>query len=210
MSQTFKPLIEPLPAGERILWQGKPLPAAFLKQIFHVQLVVAYVGLLLGWCLVTGVQSGHLGQAIAASLNFAGLSAVAVALFAGLAWGLARTTTYTITTARVIFEYGLALPKALSLPFAAVDEASLRETDGRAGDLVLVLRPGQRVSYALLWPHVRPGSVWRGEPMLRALTDMPAAAQILSRALAASAGTSPVPIATTVQAPDRGALGVAA
>jgi hypothetical protein len=110
----------------------------------------------------------------------------------------------------VIIEYGLAMPKALSIPFASVDAASLRETDGRAGDLVLVLRSGQRVSYALLWPHVRPGSFWRGEPMLRALTDVPVAAQTLSRALAASAGLAPVPIGSTVPAPDRGAIGVAA
>jgi hypothetical protein len=210
MSQQYKPLIEPLPAGERILWQGKPTPAAFLKQIFHVQLVIAYVGLLLGWCLMTGVETGQIGHAVVASLRFAGLSAIAVGMFGGLAWGLARSTTYTITNARVVFEYGLAMPKALSIPFASVDAASLRETDGRAGDLVLVLRRGQRVSYALLWPHVRPGSFWRGEPMLRALTDVPVAAQTLSRALAASAGLNPVPITASAPAPDRGAIGVAA
>jgi hypothetical protein len=52
--------------------------------------------------------------------------------------------------------------------------------------------------------------------MLRALADMPAAAAVLSRALAASAGMAPVPVPVPVPAPrkdeasDRGALGVAA
>jgi hypothetical protein len=212
----MKPLELPLPEGERMLWQGKPRPAAFLKQIFHVQMVVGYVGLLLGWCLVSGAQSGHLAEAAMAALRFTGLSAVALALFAALAWGLAWSATYTITTARVVMVYGLALPKSISIPFASVDGASMRETGGTAGDLVLELRKGQSVSYLLMWPHVRPGSFLRAQPMLRALADMPAAAAVLSRALAASAGMAPVPVPVPVPAPrkdeasDRGALGVAA
>ena len=179
----MKPLAEKLPDGERMLWQGKPSPVAFLKQIFHLQLVVAYVGLLLGWCLVTGAQSGHLLDSLMAAARFAGLSAVAVALFAALAWGLAWSTTYTITTARVVIQYGLALPKSISIPFASVDGAMLRNPGAAAADLVLDLRSGQRVSYLLLWPHVRPGSLRRAQPMLRALADSQAAAQILSRGL---------------------------
>lgn len=210
MSRPMRDLSEPLPAGERALWQGKPSPTAFLRQIFHVQLVTAYVGLLLGWCLITGAQSGHLGEAAMAALRFAGMSAVAVALFAALAWGLAWSTTYTITTARVVVEYGLALPKSVSIPFASVDGASLRQASGKAGDLVLSLRRGQRVSYALMWPHVRPGSLLRAEPMLRALTDTQEAAQVLSRALAASAGMNPMPIDMTEAAPERGPVGAAA
>ena len=170
---------------------------------------MAYVGLLLGWCLVTGAQSGHLGDAAMAALRFAGLSVVAMALFAGLAWGLAWSSTYTVTTARVVIEYGLALPKSVSIPFASIDAAALRET-GAAGDLVLTLRRGQRVPYLLVWPHVRPGSLFRAQPMLRALNDAPAAAQILSRALAASAGMAPVALADAAPGQDRGPVGVAA
>jgi hypothetical protein len=205
----MRPLAEKLPEGERMLWQGKPQPAAFLKQIFHVQLVVVYVGLLLGWCLVKGAQSGHSLDAMMAALRFAGLSAIAVALFAALAWGLAWSTTYTITNARVVIEYGLALPKSVSIPFASVEGAMLRNP-GDAADLVLDLRPGQRVSYLLMWPHVRPGSIRRAQPMLRALTDSHGAAQILSRGLAASAGMMPVPVIAPAGVPDRGAVGVAA
>ena len=206
----MRPLSAPLPEGERVLWQGKPVPTAFLKQIFHVQLVVAYVGILLGWCLVTGAQTGHLADAGFAAARYAGLSAVALALFAALAWGLAWSATYTITTARIVVEYGLALPKSVSIPFASVDGASLRNPGESAGDLVLDLRQGQRVSYLLMWPHVRPGSVMRAQPMLRALRDSQGAAQVLARALAASAGMMPVPVAVPAQAPEHGAIGVAA
>jgi hypothetical protein len=211
----MRALSEPLPTGERMLWQGKPSPRAFLRQIFHPQIIVAYVGLLLGWCLVTGAQSGHLGDAAIASLRFGGLSVIAMALFAGLAWGLARSSTYSITTARVVIEYGLALPKSVSIPFASVDAAAVRETGRQADDLVLTLRRGQRVPYLLVWPHVRPGSLLRAEPMLRALSDAPAAAQILSRALASSAGMAPASLNkpalnTAGQVPGHGPMGVAA
>jgi hypothetical protein len=205
----MRPLCAKLPDGERMLWQGKPSAAAFLKQIFHLNLIVAYVGLLLGWCLITGAQSGHLGDAALAALRFAGLSGVALALFGVLSWCLSWSTTYTITSARVVMEYGFALPKSVSIPFASVDGASLRQA-GAAGDLVLELRQGEKVSYLLMWPHVRPGSVMRAQPMLRALADVQAPASILSRALAASAGQMPVPLAGMAPLPGRGAVGAAA
>ena len=206
----MKPLSKPLPEGERVLWQGKPSPVGFLRQIFHVQIVIVYVGLLLGWCLVTGAQSGHLADAAMAALRFAGLSAIALSLFAGLALGLAWSTSYTVTSARVVMEYGFALRKSVSIPFASVDGASLRDTGMTACDLVLNLRDGERVSYLLMWPHVRPGSVMRAQPMLRALTDVRGAASVLSRALAASAGQMPVPLAGAASVSDHGAVGARA
>ncbi len=210
MSAAFVPLSAPLPEGERVLWQGKPAPYGFLKQIFHVQIIIVYVGLLLGWCLVTGARTGHLGDAVFMALRYAGLSTVALLVFAALAWGLAWSTTYTITTARVIVDYGLALPKSVSIPFASVDGAQLRSEGRTAGDLVLDLRRGEKVSYLLLWPHVRPGSQMHAQPMLRALNDVAVPAQILARGLAASAGTMPVPLADVADMPARGAVGAAA
>lgn len=210
MSAAFVPLSAPLPEGERVLWQGKPAPFGFLKQIFHVQIMVAYVGLLLGWCLVTGARTGHLGEAALTALRYAGLSGGALIVFAALAWGLAWSTTYTITTARVIVEYGMALPKSVSIPFASVDGAQMRAAGRAAGDLVLDLRTGEKVSYLLMWPHVRPGSLMRAQPMMRALNDVSAPAQILSRALAASAGMMPMPLADVSAVPARGAVGATA
>ena len=206
----MRPLSAPLPEGERVLWQGKPSPFAFLRQIFHVQIVIAYVGLLLGWCLVTGAQTGHLADAAFAALRFTGLSAIALSVFAGLAWGLAWSTTYTVTSARVVMEYGLALHKSVSIPFASVNGASLRDTGSAAGDLVLDLRDGERVSYLLMWPHVRPGSIMRAQPMLRALRDVRGAASVLSRALAASAGQMPVPLTEAKPVSDHGTVGARA
>jgi hypothetical protein len=59
----------------------------------------------------------------------------------------------------------------------------------------------------MLWPHLRPWRFATPEPMLRALTDAEAAAQILGRALAAAsaAPVSPLPDAARRPATAAGA-----
>jgi hypothetical protein len=191
-----KGLPGPLPEGERLLWQGAPRAWPFVKQIFHINLLVAYVGVLLGWCLVSGARSGQIEQSVIAVAQFGALSLVAFALLAVFAVLQARGTTYSITTARVVIDYGVAFEKAVNLPFAAVDAASLRLHGDGTGDLVLVPRRDQTIHRLLLWPHVRPWHFGRTEPALRALADAEKAASILGRALAASSGTAAVALAT--------------
>ena len=53
----MKGLPGPLPAGDRLLWQGRPAWRALAQRIFHVKVVAAYVGLLLGSCLVVGATN---------------------------------------------------------------------------------------------------------------------------------------------------------
>jgi hypothetical protein len=192
-----KGLPGPLPEGERLLWQGAPRAWPFVRQIFHANLLVGYVGILLGWCLITGARSGQMEQSILAVAQFGGLSLVAFALLAGFAVLQARGTTYTITSARVVIDYGVAFEKAVNIPFAAVDQAGLRMHGDGTGDLVLVPRRDQTIHRLLLWPHVRPWHFGRTEPALRALADAEKAASILGRALAASAGVNPVALSAS-------------
>ncbi len=69
-----------------------------------------------------------------------------------------------------------------------------------AGDIALSLLSGQRIAYLVLWPHARPWKFKRCEPSLRAIPDAAVVAQILGRALAASASqpakavSIPVPV----------------
>jgi hypothetical protein len=189
-----KGLPAPLPAGERILWQGAPQTRPFLKQIFYTRAVMAYVGILLAWCLVSGAQSGNVAGALLACAKFGGLAGGAVALLAGLAWLLARSTTYTITTQRLIIEYGAAMEKTVQIPFASIASADFAAQPDGTGDIVFTLVPGQKINYIMLWPHVRPWHMTTAEPSLRAIADASAVANTLSRALAAAAGTAPVPL----------------
>jgi len=200
----------PLPEGERILWEGAPSPWSFLRQVFHPQLLALYVMALVAWCLVAGVQSGAPAASFMAAAKFTGLSVVALLLLAGVARLEAGSTDYIITNQRVMITFGAALGKTLQIPFTRIASASLRAHSDGTGDLVLQLMPGQRVSFMMLWPNVRPWRLFPSQPMLRALPDSEAAAQILGRALAAHAGTSPVAMTGGTNGAQSGAVAAAA
>jgi hypothetical protein len=83
----------------------------------------------------------------------------------------------------------------INLPFALVESAALSLRPDGSGDVVVRLAAQQRASWIALWPHCRPWRFARPEPMLRALPDAEAAAQVLGRALAAAAAVPVTPIA---------------
>lgn len=195
----MKGLPAPLPEGETLLWQGQPGAWGFVREILHINLLATYVAFLLSWCIATGVMQGDLQASLVAAGKFGGLSVLAFALLAGFAVLQARATTYTVTSARVVIEYGVAFEKALNIPYTVVDGAGFNARADGSGDVVLELRAGQNVSRMLLWPHVRPQ--WgRTQPALRAVANVQKLAGILSRALAQSAGSMPVAISAVPEA----------
>jgi hypothetical protein len=50
--------------------------------------------------------------------------------------------------------------------------------------------PGKRLAYLVLWPHVRPWRLQAPQPMLRAIDDVAAVADLLAEALAADTARS--------------------
>jgi hypothetical protein len=182
-------LPELLPEGETMLWQGEPDTAALARRAFHVRAVAIYFGVLVAWRIAAGLADGDpLGAIAVASAWLAALGAAAVGVLVLLAWANARTTVYTITSRRIVMRFGIALPMTVNLPFRIVESAGLKEYADGAGDIPLAIVPGERVSYLLMWPYVRPWHISRPEPMLRGLRDARSAAQILAGALAAAAG----------------------
>ena len=178
----------PLPAGERILWQGAPTTAGMAVRAFHVQGVAAWFALM---ALVLGAgtaATGSLGRALTVSAPTLVIGAGAIGLLMLLGWLVHRTTVYTITNRRVVMHVGIALPITLNLPFEQIDTAALHAFADGSGDIPLLLRDGQRVAYLHLWPHARPWRVGRPEPMLRSVPEAEAVAALLGRALAAHAG----------------------
>lgn len=176
----------PLPAGEHILWQGRPCALGITFRALHVGLAAAwFVGLALWAGLPLAVSGDFVGAAVTVGPTL-GLGAGAVALLALIGWSSARTTTYTITNRRVVMRVGITLPMTLNLPFALIETAGLRQFRDGSGDLPIRLRSGNRVAYLHLWPHARPWHVSRPEPMLRAIPDAGTVAAILGRAIAAS------------------------
>jgi hypothetical protein len=182
----------PLPAGERLLWQGSPEWKSLAIRAYHVRKVGIYFLLLALWRIGVGIAAGDSPRAIATScLVLLCLGVVAVGVLALLAYGNARSTVYSITSRRVLFRHGIAVPLTMNVPHALIDNAAVKSFSNGTGDIALTLLRRERVGYLIAWPHVRPGRFARPEPSFRALTDAAAAARILVLALSAQAGAAP-------------------
>jgi hypothetical protein len=189
----------PLPEGESILWQGSPhwLPVA--RRAMHIRLCAVYFGLLIAWGIVGGIGDGTavLGLAVS-SARLAALGGAAIALLCGFAWLVARTTIYTVTTRRVVMRFGIALPIIIQIAYPMIDAASVSAGSDGDGDIALTLRQGHKIAYLVLWPHARPWKLAKTEPSLRGIKHVAGVAQILGRALAASAAQAAVPVSIPV------------
>ena len=177
----------PLPKGESMLWQGAPSWKNVAFRVLHVRKLLIYFAVLAVICLVRSimVETEQMWWSLFALLF---LGSVAIALLTAFAYFVAKTTVYTITEKRVVLRVGVAISMSLNLPFAMVENADLRLFRDGSGDIPLLLAGETRVGYITLWPHARPWRTRRVQPMLRSVPDAARVAQLLSRALAASAG----------------------
>jgi hypothetical protein len=80
------------------------------------------------------------------------------------------------------------LPIMVNLPHKGIDTARVKVHADGSGELPLKLHNEVRLAYAHLWPHARPWCVKHPEPMMRALGQPEAVAQVLAQALAATGG----------------------
>ena len=191
----------PLPAEERVLWQGSPRPASLARQAFRVRGVALYFAVLMGWRL-HGAESplsdlGAVWTAIAPPLL---MGVLVLAVLFGLAWLNARETVYTVTNRRVVMRFGVALPMTVNLPLSQVESADLREHADGSGDISLTLLPGTRVSYLVFWPHVRAWRFNRVRPTLRAIPKPLQVAECLRAAVEGSAVTTRLEASTATPA----------
>jgi Bacterial PH domain len=190
-SHQIQGLAEPLPPGERVLWQGAPRWTSLAIHAFHVRKLVLYFTLILGLRAI-GVlaDGGTAGEAAIAALWLLPVATAAIALVTLIAWLTARTTIYAITSKRVVMRIGVVLAITLNLPFRLVEAAGLHmHADGTA-DLPLQLQEGEHLAWLHLWPHVRPWRTAHPEPMFRAVADPERVAAVLARALAEHAGVA--------------------
>lgn len=177
-----------LPEGETPLWQGAPDWRGIARRALHLRKLALYLGAVLLWCAISAARAPDPARAASATLWLAALGGAALGLLALFAWFVARSTTYTITSRRIVMQVGVALTMNVNLPLRQVDGAALRLHPDGSGDIPLALRGRQRIGYLLLWPHVRPWRVGRPQPMLRAVPDAARVAELLARALLATVG----------------------
>jgi hypothetical protein len=185
-------LPEPLPRGERLLWQGSPDWRVMAREAMHTRMLAVYFGVLLAWRGANVLAGGgSLLAAAEAVLWLLPLAVAAIAVLALLAWLIARTSVYTITDKRVVMRIGVVLSITFNLPHSQIESAGLRTNADGSGDVTLLLNDADRIAYVHLWPHARPWHLKRSEPMLRALPQARTVAAILATALADAAGAAP-------------------
>ena len=177
----------PLPAGERILWQGAPDWRALAVHAFHVRKLAIYFGLmmavqvlyLLGEPTSPGGTAAMVGRSLLASGLLAG---TALGLLTGTAWLSARTALYTLTSRRVVMRIGIVLTITLNVPLRQVRGADIATARGDArgcGDLSLALAGKDRIGWLHLWPHARAWHLADPKPTLRCIPDAAAVGERL-------------------------------
>jgi hypothetical protein len=187
-----------LPAGETLLWQGAPRWTRLACEVFHIRAVAAYFAAMLAWRTAGAVGAGvPWPRAVETSLMVAPLALAGLGLLAGLAWLTARTTVYSITSKRLVLRFGVALGKAINLPFTVIDSGALKAFADGSGDLAVKLKAPNKLAVLHLWPHVRPWRIGAPEPTLRAIPEAAAAARILASAMKAAVGVEITPVVAT-------------
>jgi len=182
-------LPEPLPRGERLLWQGSPDWRVMAREALHTRTLSIYFAVLLALRGATTLSNGgSLLDAAEAMLWLLPLAVLAIAVLSVIAWLIARTSVYTVTDKRVVMRIGVVLSITFNLPYSKIESAGLRTHADGSGDLTLALADTDRIAYLHLWPHARPWQVRRTQPMLRAVPQARTVAAVLSAALADAAG----------------------
>lgn len=173
-----------LPPGERILWQGAPDWASLARRAFLGGPVAVYFLAIMLWRLADHMVVGTpVREAVIHALWLGLVGVLALVVISLMAWATARSTVYTITDRRLVIRSGVALSLSINVPFRRVASAELRPLGGDRGDIHLKIGGGDRFSYLLLWPHIRPWALSRPEPTLRCLPRAQETATLLAEAL---------------------------
>lgn len=205
--ETLRGLPGPLPAGERILWQGAPAWKALAIEVFHIRAVAIYGALLIAWRTITVLyDGGTLAEAAIVTAWLLLLPVGAISILCVLAWATTQSTVYTVTDRRVVMRIGIALTLTLNLPFNKIASAAFKPGPFGTGDIALTTSGEARIGYLVLWPHARPWVMRRPQPALRCVPEGETVANLLSSALAKAAHQPPK---RPVTAPQRESTGAA-
>jgi len=193
---------EPLPPGERVLWQGRPERRLLARHAFHVRKIAVYFAIL--FCVRAGFAIAGPNPAeevLAAIPLFAAMCLAVIGIAQALAWLSSRTTVYAITDRRIVMRVGIVLPATLNLPLRLVESAELKRFADGSGDIALTVGGEDKLSYVHLWPHARAWRLGNAQPSLRGLGDVAAVGAVLRDAAGALVEPGAEPAVRTVAAP---------
>lgn len=169
-----------LPEGERIVWQGRPESQPFARHVMKTRWLLGYFAMLVLWAAAAGFYDGRsVGSIVFSVAVLILLSALLIGLCELYAWGVKKTTLYTITNRRIVMRIGVALSVTLNIPFRQIAAVNKVDFEDGTGTLTVQLSGEQRFAWLVLWPHLRPWCFARPEPALRCIADTEAATQAL-------------------------------
>jgi hypothetical protein len=172
-----------LPAGEEILWFGRPNAISLWRRAYRADIVAIYFAALAIWGFFASAPGVAPGAALLQGLTNLGVGVAALAILGGLAYLSARTTLYVVTTRRIVLKVGVALPIFHNVPFVQIESAGLRVFGDGTGDLAVKLAKKQRIALLTLWPSARPFHLLYPQPTLRSIGDARRVGGILTRAM---------------------------
>lgn len=172
-----------LPQGEEILWQGSPDGATLSREAFKLRWITGYLIAIALWRAGASFADGGATLSVARLLPYLALAGAGYGVIRLLGWMQARAAIYTITSARVILRVGAALPITYTIPFTCIENASVT-VDPKTGNgtIAMETKGNMRLSYGVLWPHVRPWHLRQPQPAFRAIPDAARVARILADA----------------------------
>jgi hypothetical protein len=173
------------PAGEEILWQGRPDTWRLAVEALNIYWVAGYFVVFFGWRALVAGATVSTWEAVKIGSPFLVMGALACAILWLIALLQARATVYTVTNRRVAMRIGAALTVTLNLPYKWIGAANLDLRQGGTGTIALSLTGETRLSYLNTWPHVRPWRMKRTEPALRCIPDAERVAKLIAEAAAA-------------------------
>lgn len=176
----------PLPAGERLLWQGSPDVRATARHVFHQRALALYFAAMLAvWAMLTPLAFASAEFTAGLGLRVA-LVLLALGVVEALARIVARTTTYAVTDKRIVLRIGMVIPMSINVPFALLSAAAVGKFRDGTGQVALSLEKPHRIAYIALWPHCRVFSFNQPSPVLRGLLDPATVGELLANAVAAA------------------------
>lgn len=149
--------------GETVLWQGAPEWKTILRSALHIRILAVYIAIM---AVYGFAESGAVTAMIVVGSGLA-----ALLFFAAFAWGVQKTSVYTLTNQRLVLRIGVALDKYVNIPLSQIETADLKTLPGDHGNIVLKLKGRPKMGYPLLWPHVRSLRLISPQPMLRAIAE---------------------------------------
>ena len=193
-------LPEPLPQGERLLWQGSPDFLTLAIHAFHVRKLAIYFAGMFGlqWLYLLGEPGGSVLMPLLTSavLAYGGPGSAG-------AHRLVFRAHHRLHPDRPPHPHAHRHRAHAHLQPAAAQARCRRHPPASQGhgDIALTLTGEDRIAYLNLWPHARPWLLKQPQPSLRCVPDAQKIGALVLQAWTAQNTDTLAILGTTEQAP---------